>query len=382
MNKKTLRFVAAGLVMMLFGITMVVIGTINDFLTSKYQVDKLFIGFCASMLTSGILVGSFTFGSIVDRFGYKLIMLVGVLVVILGIEGIIYINITSVIPYLFLLIGLGGGIINGVTNVVVADIYPHNTGAYLSLLGVFYGIGAFGLPLITSILLNYGLDYQSILSLVGASLFIPFCFVLLLKFPNTKRSEIITIKQYLKFFTKPTIILVGFFLFFQSAIEAIIPTWAPTYLKDIFFVDYPKALYAITISCISIVVARLLLSQILKKVSSYKVVLISLFVLIFGVIVLELSSSFYMALAGIGIIGLGLASSFPVMLGYIGSKFPNNSGTAFSVVIGIALTGNILLNFLTGYILESFGVNKLNMLLLFFILIMIALLFKIKYKII
>jgi len=382
MNKKTLQFIAAGTVMMLFGFTMVVIGTINDFLTIEYKVDKMFIGFCASMLSFGILIGSFTFGSIVDRFGYKWIMLLGVLMIFCGIEGIIYTHATLLIPYLFLLIGLGGGIINGVTNLVVADIYPQKTSSYLSLLGVFYGVGAFGLPLITSILLDCGLKYQSILSIIGTGLFIPFCFVLLIKFPKAKRSRIITVKEYFKFFTKPAIIIIGLFLFFQSAIEAIVPTWAPTYLKDTFCVDYPKALYAITVTSISIAVARLLLSQILKKVSQYKVLLSSLFIVISGVIILEMSPSFIMGLTGIGIVGFGLASSFPVMLDYTASKYPDNTGTAFSIVIGIALIGNILLNLLTGYVLQSFGVNKLNLLLGLFVLIMIALLFTIKNKLI
>jgi len=382
MNQKTLQFIAAGTVMMLFGITMVIIGTINDFLTSEYMVDKLFVGFSASILSAGILIGSFTFGSIVDRFGYKWIMLLGILMVIFGIEGIIYIHSITVIPYFFFLIGLGGGITNGVTNVVVADIYPNNTSSYLSLLGVFYGVGAFGLPLITSILLDCGLNYESILSIIGVGLFIPFFFVLLLKFPNAKQSKTITIKQYLKYFTKPTIILIGLFLFYQSAIEAIIPTWIPTYLKDIFLVDYSKALYAITVSGISITVARLLLSQILKKVSSFTVVLSSLFITIFGIILLEISDSFIIGLTAIGIIGLGLASSFPVMLDFTANKYPENTGTTFSIVIGIALIGNILLNLLVGYILQIFGINKLNLILGLFVLIMTALLFTIKKNLI
>ncbi|MGV8094770.1 MAG: sugar MFS transporter [Mangrovibacterium sp.] len=188
MSKTTLQFTATGLVMMLFGITMVVVGTINDFLTSEYQVDKLFIGFCASMLTSGILAGSFLFGSAAERFGYKRIMLLGVLMVIAGIAGIVQLGHIAVIPYLFLLIGLGGGVINGVTNLVVAVLYPVNTGAWLSLLGVFYGVGAFGLPLLTSVLLEQGWGYRSILTWIGASLLIPFVFVLVLRFPEAKRS--------------------------------------------------------------------------------------------------------------------------------------------------------------------------------------------------
>ena len=49
-------------------------------------------------------------------------------------------------------IGFGGGIINGGTNALVADISAENKGANLSLLGVFFGIGALGMPLLLGVL--------------------------------------------------------------------------------------------------------------------------------------------------------------------------------------------------------------------------------------
>src|SRR5690554_3761237 len=134
MRKKSVHFLAAGMVMMLFGITMVAVGTINNYLTINFRVDKLFIGFCASVLAAGILIGSFTFGPIAERFGYKPVMLGGVLLVILGITGITFSVRVNLVPFMFFVMGLGGGSINGVTNMLVADLYPQNSSAYLSLL--------------------------------------------------------------------------------------------------------------------------------------------------------------------------------------------------------------------------------------------------------
>ena len=382
MDTRKLRFFVTGLVMMLFGITMVVVGTINDFLTSTYQVDKIFIGFCASMLTTGILVGSFTFGAIVEFYGYKPIMILGILFVIIGIEGIIYAPYVSVIPYLFLLIGVGGGVINGVTNLIVAILYPENAGAWISLLGVFYGVGAFGFPLLTSILLDSGLDYQAILFITGLVLVIPLVFVLFVKFPAPKREKPVKMREYLGFFTKPAIIIIGLVLFFQSAVEAILPTWAPTFLKDTFHVDYSRALYAITVSCVSIALTRLFLSQLLKKVSSFKVLLFSSLVAMVGILIMGLGPKFWVSLSGIALIGVGLAASFPVMLDYAADVFPGYTGIVFSIVIGIALVGNILLNLLTGYILQLLGMSMLSVLLILFVSIIIALLYAVKYKII
>jgi fucose permease len=380
MDRKKLQFVATGLVMMLFGITMVVVGTINNFIMVEFGVDKLFIGLCASVLASGILLGSFVFGPVADRLGYKPVMLAGVVLILIGLLGIIYTSVVPLIPYLFFLIGLGGGMINGVTNVIVAALFPENSSAYLSLLGVFYGIGALGFPLTTSVLLDSGLTYQSILSVVSLFLLIPLGLVALVRFPKCPHAKPIPMKQYFGFFTKPAILLVGLFLFFQSAVEAIVPVWTPTYLKETFLVSYDKGLYAITISALGITLTRLALSQILKKTSPYRVVFISMITIIGGALLLEFGNSFYLGLVGIAMMGIGLAASFPVMLSFTAGFFPSNAGTAFSMVIGIALVGNISLNAFSGYILDTFGIGKLNVLIISFILIMIFLLKIIDYK--
>ena len=48
----------------------------------------------------------------------------------------------------YLSFGVSGGIINGGTNAVVSDISEGHKGADLSLLGVFFGLGALGMPLV------------------------------------------------------------------------------------------------------------------------------------------------------------------------------------------------------------------------------------------
>jgi MFS family permease len=139
-------------------------------------------------------------------------------------------------------------------------------------------------------------------------------------------------------------------------------------------------LYAITVSAIGITVTRLFLSQLLKRLSAIIVVFFSMAVVVIGAIALQYSTSLIMGLASTAVMGAGIASSFPVMLGYTASAFPRNSGTAFSIVIGIALIGNMLLSSFTGFVLDVFGIGRLNLLLIAFIIIMTGILSIVKYK--
>ena len=63
-----------------------------------------------------------------------------------GFEGIAYAGSLNVLKICIYLFGVGGGIINGATNALVADISVKNKGADLSLLGVFLVLAPWGCP--------------------------------------------------------------------------------------------------------------------------------------------------------------------------------------------------------------------------------------------
>jgi hypothetical protein len=79
--------------------------------------------------------------------------------------------------------------------------------------------------------------------------------------------------------------------------------------------------------------------------------------------------------------GIGLAGGFPVILGYVGQLYASLSGTAFSIALVIALTGNTVLNYLFGEIAKRYGVVYLPMQIIACIICMLIILLLIKQKI-
>ena len=76
---------------------------------------------------------------------------------------------------LFFLIGFGGGVNNAGTSALVADISEESSGkrsANLSLLGVFYGIGALGVPMLIA-LLSSSWSFEKILQYIGFAIVLP-----------------------------------------------------------------------------------------------------------------------------------------------------------------------------------------------------------------
>lgn len=373
MYNKKIVFWAACTGMLLFGMVMLSLGTINTFLTNKFALDELTVGSLAALLPLGILTGSLIFGPIVDRYGYKYLLIVCTVLIIIGIEAISYTAIFYVIQASFFLIGFGGGAINGATNALVSDISSESKGANLSLLGVFFGVGAIGMPAIIGFLSKYYI-YENIIAAIGIGILLPVLFFSFINFPEPKQKQGFPIKKSLGLLKDSTLVLIGFVLFFESAIEGITNNWTTTFLEKEIKLNPENALYALSFLVLSLTITRLILGGLLKKVRSFIVLFTCLGFIFCGTIVLMVSSNLLSSILGLVFLGIGFAAGFPVILGYVGEIYADLSGTAFSIVFVIALIGNILLNYIVGIIAHTYGIKYFLMLILLSVTLMFILL--------
>jgi FHS family glucose/mannose:H+ symporter-like MFS transporter len=370
-------FAAACIALLLFGIILITLGSILPLLTAKFTINDLSAGKLVSLLPIGILAGSLIFGPVVDRYGYKILLIATVVLSVIALEGLIFTNSFLILQISIFIIGIGGGILNGGGNALVADISKENKGANLSLLGVSFGIGALGMPLLLGILSKH-YRYPAIISAICLFMLIGVIYIFLIPFPKPKQEHGLPLKAGLKILKEPVLLLTGFFLFFESGMEALINNWTTTYLQGRLKVSPEKALYALSFSIVGLTITRLLLGALLKKISSLLVLFISLLLVAAGSLILIYTASYGMAFTALIIIGAGFAAVFPVILGYIGQLYANLSGTAFSIALVIALTGNTLLNYLFGIITNRYSISSLPVLLLACIICMLVLLILIK----
>ncbi len=371
MIRKNLVFASACMGMLLFGIVFLSLGTVSTFIQEKFGLDKLAVASLASSLPLGMLMGSLLFGPMVDRFGYKPLMLISTGFILLALEMIAFSGSVWMFRVSYFLIGLGGGAINGGTNALVADLASESKGAKLSLLGVFFGIGALGMPLITGSLIHV-MPYNTIIGLIGGIVLVPLLFIVFVRFPEPKYQQGFPVHQALALLKEPILLVMGFILFFESALEGITGNWTTSYLKGISLSDQ-AAIFALSAEVITIGTTRLLLSRLLRTVRPRIILYTCFFLLITGSVTLYLANSFAGAVAAMIIIGAGSAAGFPVILGYVGELFADLSGTAFGIAMVIALVGNTLVNYLVGWISASSGIRHFPFILLFCAMMMLVL---------
>jgi len=373
-RQKKLAFIAAYSGIFIFGICAVSVGLILPDVITKYSISEIEAGVIASLLPFGILAGSFIFGPVVDRYGYKYLLIFCVLFVILSLEGIAYSENLFLLKSSVFIIGFGGGILNGSTSALVSDISDGNIGANLSILGVYFGIGAFGMPLLIGSLSNI-FTSSEIIAYIGFFLFIPVVYFILISFPKPKMARQFPFKEFLQMTKDPVVILIGIFLFFESGVEGITNSWTTTYLRDVVIAEKGPSLFALSVLVLSLTLTRIVLGYVLRRVSSARIQLISICIAAAGALVLMFSVTYGSTLLGLILLGAGFASGFPIFLGYVGELYKEMSGTAFSFVMVIALIGNMIINYLMGVIAQVAGMKHFSSLLLSCLVIMLIVLY-------
>ena len=354
MYNKKLVFAAACVDILVFGIGVISLGSILPFLTEKFVLYDLSKGTLASLLPLGILTGSLVFGPVVDKYSYKNLLSLSILLNILGFELIAFADSFFFLGLAFFLIGWGGGMINGATSALVSDIsedHGENKGANLSLFGVFFGVGALGMPFIISFL-STRFETDIIVAGIGSAMIVALVLNLALTFPKPKQAQSIALNQFFQLLKNKVLLLFGFILFFQSGMEGLTNNWTTSYLIEVIKVDEQRALMSLTIYGGIFTVGRLIIGMLLKIISANTVLIASVILALSGGILTLVAGNIGIHTVGLLCIGIGLAAGFPIILGMVGDRFPSWTGTAFGVVFSIALIGNIIINYLTGVTAE------------------------------
>lgn len=358
MYNKRVVFWSACLGMLLFGVTLITLGSISTDLKVKLHLDEIAAGTMFSILPFGILTGSLLFGPIADKYGYRILMFVSCILLSMGFEGIAFTSSSGFLKICVFFIGLSGGAVNGATNALVSDISDKDKTANMSLLGVFFGIGALGMPLILGTLREY-VNFEKVVALIGIISLITGIIFILIKLPPPKTVQKISIILFLTFLKDPVIILIAFFLFFQSSLEGIINNWSTTYLTNHLSFPNGTALYALSLFVAGMAIMRLITGTILKQLPVVKIIIVSFTLILLGLSFIKLAITPIFILTGFVLLGAGLAGGFPIMFGFVGARYASSSGTAFSFILFVALLGNMLVNYSMGFISGKFGISYL-----------------------
>jgi FHS family glucose/mannose:H+ symporter-like MFS transporter len=356
--RKNLLTAVACFGIFVFGIVMALLGTILPILSERLHLSLPEVGNLFLLMNFAMLAAMPFLGPLMDRAGMKGILMVGALGA--GLALVLIGNATSVgwlLGSVFLL-GGAGGCLNGAANTLVADLHadPAQKNAALNLLGVFFGFGALSLPFCLGVLLQT-LSMSWILYLGACLSFLLALVCCVPSYPRPKQEGRIQWSEVGGLAKKPLLLLFGFLLFFQSGNEFILGGYLSTYLNSSIGFSISTSSYLLAGYWGAIMLARLVLSRLLLVLSGSSMVLSSALAVVGSMVLLLSTSSMNIIPLAVIAVGLSISGIFPTTLGIAGSRFAENSGTAFGILFTIALTGGMVMPWVVGHLSANLGLR-------------------------
>jgi MFS transporter, FHS family, glucose/mannose:H+ symporter len=356
-SSRRFLFACACLGLLTFGIVFTTLGSVLPSIMARFGIDKAEAGSLFLLMSFGILAASLAFGPLVDRYGYKGILLAAMVMVALGLEWIAFASSMTTLRLAVLVTGFGGGIINGGTNALVADISIEDRGAKLNLLGAFFGVGAVGVPFILGMLIDR-YTQAAMLAAVGAVLLIPIVMITAAVFPAPKQAQGFPIARAGRLLGDPLLLLMGVILFFESGNEITVGGWTSTFVTEELAAPPRIALLTLSLYWTGMTLARFALGYILRRAVAIAVLYTCLAIALAGALLLLTTHSIGVAALGTFALGVGFAAMFPTVLGFVGDRYASLSGTAFSIAIAMALCGGMLMPYAAGLLGTRYGMRN------------------------
>jgi fucose permease len=356
-SRRRILFGGAATGIFVFGIVMAVLGTLFGLpaMRQRLKIDLSQQGNVFLLLYVGILLATLIAGPVIDSVGNKVILVTSAALVASGMAGFAYAHSFGSDAIPAVLLGLGGGGLNTSTNALVSDLYGEDRGPMLNVLGIFYGIGALGIPLLAAVIAGHFPIAPQLLICAGLA---GACALLFLgmQFPEASAAQSFSWREVVQVARFPGVLVLGFLLFCESGNEASIGGWTSTYAAEM-GLGARRATLTLAGYWAALMVGRLLVARILKDVGKRQLVLGSGLGALVGGAVLLTSRLEVTLVAGVLLIGLSYAGVFPTALAIAGDTYRKMTGTVFGLLFAIALVGGMSFPWAVGQISQRLGVR-------------------------
>jgi MFS transporter, FHS family, glucose/mannose:H+ symporter len=340
-----------------FGIVMSSLGSLLPALFSAVAFQKADAGRLFLAMNFAMLVSSLLFGPICDRFGFRALLMSSTALVGGAFAALAFSGTYGLVLGALAVLGLGGGALNGGTNALLNDISPGRRASALNRLGIYFGFGALFMPFLIGALLEHAGLPRILFSLAGLTV-APLILFGLARFPLPKHQAGVSAREVRGLLRNPLLFLFGFLLLCQSGNEFTMGGWISTYLGEHLGFGPRSAAYALTVYWAAMMAGRWAVTRIAGRVAPSRLVIGSASLALAAAVLLAWTQNAAVASMAVACVGLGFAAIFPTTLAQGGGAFADYSGSAFSVLFVMALSGGMTAPWLFGRISQAYGIGR------------------------
>jgi fucose permease len=336
---------AAILAIFVYGMIAAMLGTILPDLSERFHLTPDENGAIAFAQALGLMLASVGVGPLLDTEGDKIGLMLGLAFIVLALVGLPRSrNFRHLIVLLFLL-GAGGGIVVTGANALVSAVAPGHRAIALNLVNLFFGLGGLATPFIAANLFrrNWVRLCSTIAVLTAATLAVQ----ALTRMPAPTGAARFVLADAAPVLARPSLLLLGFFLFLYVSCEVGVWNWLPRHLIAQ-GIPESRALNILSLGfALGLLIGRVGVSPILIRVPAIEVTLAASAAMAVTTFLMLRTVRPAAAAAVVFFAGLSMAPVFPTVLAITGTAFPRMSGTAIGFVItcgwaGLAVSSKVI----------------------------------------
>jgi len=357
-------------ILALYGLGMCfsLLGSISVKLMPRAEIDEAQFGTLISAFMFTSVITSLIIGVLVDSIGYQPIAIIGFIL-----TGIVIFMLSRGKSYssaltACILLGFGAMALNTTGNTLAPVVLfgGENPAAATNLANVFFGLGLFFTPIITSSLFNKT-TYENTVSVLALIALVPVIFAIFAAYPASQDAGF-ALGDAIELLANPTIIAAALALFLYIGMEITMNNWLPSYGKEVITGEAIKtdsadvdasAARLISFFAVGMMAGRLIASAL--PLTSWGGWFIAIITLVAAVVIYIMTVTNKLSVSRIvaAIAGLVFGPIFPTTVGVTYAQFsPEIYGSIFGIIFAVGLLGGVVLPGWIGRLAKGSSVQK------------------------
>jgi MFS transporter, FHS family, glucose/mannose:H+ symporter len=336
------------------GVVTVILGPLLPTLTSRWSLTDTQAGDLFTAQFASSTLGVFLSGELVPRLGYRFAIVTGVALMGLGVGFLPW----TTWPIGLVAVGLWGlglGVLIPACNLLVAEVHAERSAAALNLLNFSWSAGAVASPILLAPFEHRGEVFFYLKLLAGVLLVIAACLAAL---PMPRRSktdpasasaEGSPLGVLWKTLATPLALVLAALFFLYTGVENAVGGWVASYAKRLATGGGTLWVMAPSFFYLALLIGRGLAAPVLRRVSELRLARAGLCVAVTGIVALLASKSVAPVLVSASVVGLGLATVYPITIAIMTRTVGKFSAIVSSVMFALAGLGAACVPWLVGF---------------------------------
>jgi fucose permease len=328
---------AAILAIFIYGMIAAMLGTILPDLSDRFQLTPSQNGSIAFAQALGLILASVAVGPLLDDEGKKIGLVLGLALISLALFALPRSSGFRSIALLLFLLGIGGGILVTAANSLVSDVSETHRATALTLVNLFFGLGALATPFISANL--FGRNWVRLCYVIASLTVVTLVIQAVTKMPGPTGTGRFVLADVAPALGHPLLFMLGLFLFLYVGCEVGVWNWLPRHLIAQ-GIPESRALNILSLGfALGMLIGRAGVLPILAHVPAITVTMAGSMAMAVTTFLMLRTTRPALALVLVFLAGISMAPVFPATLSLVGDAFPRMTGTAIGFAITCGWTG-------------------------------------------